>query len=73
MKQLLLTFFAIILCYSLFFDSETAPSSADELNYIYEKASPGIYSVKDTFSLDAENVQAHCLPQSEKTRCFRRF
>jgi hypothetical protein len=73
MKQLLLTFFAFILCYSLFFDSETASSSADELNYIYEKASPGIYSAKDTFSRAPENVQAHCLLPSEKSRCFRRF
>ncbi|MDR0575936.1 MAG: hypothetical protein LBG96_18250 [Tannerella sp.] len=36
MKQLILTFFAVILCYSLFFDNETEKSVSDEINYIYE-------------------------------------
>lgn len=48
MKQLLFTFFAIVFCYSLFFDNEPKPSVVDELNYIYEDASPNIYVTKDT-------------------------
>lgn len=48
MKQLLFTFFAIVLCYSLFFDNEPSLSVVDELNYIYEDASPDVYMAKDT-------------------------
>jgi hypothetical protein len=48
MKQLLFTFFAIVLCYSLFFDNESRLSVIDEQNYIYEDASPDIY--KDTLN-----------------------
>ena len=35
MKQLILTFFAVILCYSLFFDNEPKVTPVDEINYIY--------------------------------------
>ena len=38
MKQLILTFFAAILCYSLFFDKEKKTHTIDEINYIYEDA-----------------------------------
>ncbi len=49
MKQLLFTFFAIVLCYSLFFDNEPSLSVVDELNYIYEDVSPDTsYMAKDT-------------------------
>jgi hypothetical protein len=48
MKQLLFTFFAIVLCYSLFFDDENRLSAVDERNYIYEKTSPEMYLAKDT-------------------------
>ena len=36
MKQLLLTFFAVVLCYSLFFDNKTEKPIVDEINYIQE-------------------------------------
>ena len=36
MKQLLLTFFAVVLCYSLFFDNKTEQPIVDEINYIHE-------------------------------------
>jgi hypothetical protein len=48
MKPLIFTFFAIVLCYSLFFDNEPGVLGVDELNYIYEEASPAIYMSKDT-------------------------
>ena len=38
MKQLILTFFAVILCYSLFFDKEPKVTPVDEINYIYNGA-----------------------------------
>ena len=53
MKQLILTFFAVILCYSLFFDSEQKATAVDEINYIYEGASIPIVNniiVPDTFN-----------------------
>ena len=33
MKQLLLSFFAVILCYSLFFDRREQHTHVDEINY----------------------------------------
>lgn len=33
MKQLLLSFFAVILCYSLFFDRKEQHTHVDEINY----------------------------------------
>ena len=52
MKQLILTFFAVILCYSLFFDTEPKATAVDEINYIYEGASiPSVnIIVPDTFN-----------------------
>jgi len=37
MKQLLLTFFAVIFCYSLFFDKKAASPVVDEINYKYDE------------------------------------
>ena len=34
MKQLLLTFFAVILCYSMFFDKKATNPVVDEINYM---------------------------------------
>jgi hypothetical protein len=49
MKPLLFTFFAIVLCYSLFFDDGRKPSAVDGRNYIHEKSSPDMYlPAKDT-------------------------
>ncbi|MDR2680933.1 MAG: hypothetical protein LBC47_09015, partial [Tannerella sp.] len=56
MKQLLFTFFSIVLCYSLFFDNESKSSAVEELNYIYEKTSPGMYLAKDTLCPYAYNI-----------------
>ena len=51
MKQLLLTFFAIILCYSFFFDNEAEIPAVDKINYIYEETSvPMHISVPDTLN-----------------------
>jgi len=38
MKQLILTFFLVILCYSLFFDKKTGNRTKDEIYYIQEEA-----------------------------------
>ena len=45
MKQLLFTFFAVVLCYSLFFDQKQTPAeaAADEFKYKLEDASPIFY------------------------------
>ena len=50
MKQLILTFFAVILCYSLFFDKEKKAHAIDEINYIREDAAlvPNLKTVPDT-------------------------
>ena len=52
MKHLILTFFAVILCYSLFFDNKSKASAVDEINYIYEDVSiPNVnILVPDTFN-----------------------
>ena len=45
MKQLIFTFFAVVLCYSLFFDKKQTPVEApvDEIKYMIEDASPIFY------------------------------
>ena len=61
MKQLILTFFAVILCYSLFFNNEPVKPTVNEINYIYEDASiPNVnIIVPDTFNYFAQysNIQ----------------
>jgi len=53
MKQLILTFFAVILCFSLFFDKKSEKPIVDEINYIHE--APNIsglpYATPDTMNL----------------------
>ena len=59
MKQLILTFFAVILCYSLLFDSKPKVQHAvDEVNYIYEETSvPNDYFIfPDTLNFYAFHV-----------------
>jgi len=53
MKQLLLTFFAIILCYSLFIDKKADKPIVDHINYIHEDPQiSGIhYESPDTMNL----------------------
>ena len=55
MKQLILTFFAIILCYSLFFNNDTKSPAVDEINYIYEDTyTPNVNTIiSDTFNSPA--------------------
>jgi len=50
MKQLILTFFLVILCYSLFFDKKIDSPTKDEINFTQEDAiSPYLpYLVSDT-------------------------
>ena len=68
MKPLLFTFFAIILCYSLFFDNEPALPAVDELNYVYENTFPGMYLAKDTLDSYSCYPVNHdiCFPGKEK-------
>ena len=52
MKQLILTFFLVILCYSLFFDKKTGHYTNDVNNYIHTDANILLapYMVSDTVS-----------------------
>jgi hypothetical protein len=51
MKQLLITFFAIILCYSLFFDRRPGVPAVEKPNDMYDDVSPGVYaSMTDTLN-----------------------
>ncbi len=52
MKQLLLTFFAFILCFSLFFDDESESLDVEKLNYIYEDGYPERYFTENTLNYD---------------------
>lgn len=45
MKQLILTFFAVILCYSLFFDKEAKKPAIDEINYIEDTLIPDLNQI----------------------------
>ena len=68
MKQLILTFFAVILCYSLFFNNEPVKPNVDEINYIYEGASiPNVnIIVPDTSNYFAQytNIQYINIPSN---------
>jgi hypothetical protein len=69
MKQLILTFFAAILCYSLFFDKEPKTHAIDEIDYIRQDAAlvPNPKAVPDTmthfalYSLETEGL--YYIPQ----------
>ena len=53
MEQLILTFFAIILCFSLFFDKKTEKPLVDKINYIHDetpKISGIHYEAPDTMN-----------------------
>ena len=52
MKQLILTFFAVILCYSLFFDKEPKTHAIDEINYIHQDAAsiPNLNTAPDSLN-----------------------
>ena len=79
MKQLILTFFAVIFCYSLFFDKEPKAHAIDKINYINEDAaSVPIHelAISDTVNyLAMYNVKTigwnFYIPQYEETNCLR--
>jgi hypothetical protein len=58
MKPLLFTFFAVILCYSLFFDKESDAAPVEEMNYIHEEAVPDLYFAMDTLNSHT-NILVH--------------
>ena len=55
MKQLILTFFAVVLCYSLLFNDRNVSPAVDEVNYVYKEVSiPNYYiGLLDTFSYNS--------------------
>jgi hypothetical protein len=48
MKHVLLTFFGIILFYSLVFNDKESVSPAEKMNYIHENSSPNLYFMSDS-------------------------
>lgn len=57
MKALLLSFFAVVLCYSLFFDGEMQPTPADEINDMAIQTEVNDYvQLRDTTTFYAEIV-----------------
>jgi len=65
MKQLILTFFLAILCYSLFFDKKTVNPVKGEMNYVQKEAfipfSPALVS-------DTANIFIHSIPATQYFR-----
>ena len=57
MKPLLITFFAAILCYSLFFERRETPIHMDDINYTIQAESFDTLQVSDPSTLYAENIQ----------------
>jgi hypothetical protein len=68
MKQLVFTFFAIVLCYSLFFDKEPDVPAVDKLNYIYDDASLDIYISTDTLAAYAYYARSFIHPTNRWDR-----
>lgn len=48
MKPLMLSFFAVILCYSLFFDRSEKQKHVDEVNYTIRSGAYDSFQVADT-------------------------
>ena len=63
MKQLILTFFAVILCYSLFFDKKPKTHAVDEIDYIHQDAAlvPNLKIVNDTVNYFALYFDSECV------------
>jgi len=55
MKPLLISFFVVILCYSLFFERRETPVHIDELNYTNQAESFDTLKVSDPAILYTEN------------------
>ena len=65
MKQLILTFFAVILFYSLFFNDKKEKPAVDKLNYIYEGVSisdTNYMTFPDTLNYQAFNTDNYYQP-----------
>jgi hypothetical protein len=56
MKQVLLTFFGIVLLYSLVFNDKKRVTPAEKLNYLYENSSPDPSFVPDSSFIDMNFV-----------------
>ena len=56
MKPLLITFFAAILCYSLFIERRDTPIHIDDINYTIQAESFDTLQVSDPAVLYSENL-----------------
>ena len=56
MKPLLISFFVVILCYSLFFERRETPVHIDEINYTNKAESFDTLKVSDPARLYTENI-----------------
>jgi hypothetical protein len=54
MKPLLLSFFAVILCYSLFFDEDEVRNHVDDTNYTIQSEAYRSFLMPDSASFYAE-------------------
>jgi hypothetical protein len=54
MKQLLISFFVVILCYSLFLERRESPVHIDEINYTNQAASFDTLKISDPTILYSE-------------------
>ena len=57
MKPLLITFFAAILCYSLFFERRETPIHIDDIQYTIQAESFDTLQVSDPAILYTENMR----------------
>ena len=65
MKQLILTFFLVILCYSLFFDKRTEGVIKNEINYMQHNA---YHSLLPNLAMDTMN---YLMPQMHEVSLWR--
>ena len=65
MKPLLITFFAAILCYSLFIERRDTPIHIDDINYTIQAESFDTLQVSDPTILYTENIRDHYIDISE--------
>ena len=55
MKPLLISFFVVILCYTLFFERRETPMHIDEINYTNQAGSFDTLKISDPAILYSEN------------------
>ena len=65
MKQLLITFFAAILCYSLFIERRETPIHIDEINFTIQAESYDTLQVSEPTILYTEIIRDYYLDVSE--------